>query len=39
MLIGEVPDPDRDPDGWAAYVQAAQDRAAALDDELGRDDA
>jgi hypothetical protein len=26
MLIGEVPDPDRDPDGWAAYVQAARRR-------------
>lgn len=27
ILIGEIPDPARDPAGWAGYVQAAQDRA------------
>lgn len=33
ILIGEIPSPERDPQAWADYVQAAQERA---DDEAQR---
>lgn len=32
MIIGEIPNPERDPDVWAQYVQAARDALADAED-------
>lgn len=31
ILIGEIPNPERDPVGWADYVQTAQEQARSVD--------
>jgi hypothetical protein len=36
IMIGEIPNPSRDPVAWADYVQDAQDRAAEAERAAGR---
>lgn len=35
IVIGEIPNPSRDPDGWAEYVQAARDALAEAERTAG----